>query len=502
MLSGELPGSIGSCVKLEVLQLRGNLFNGSIPSSMVSLKGIQDLDLSRNNLSGEIPKFLEGFALNNLNLSFNEFWGAVPIEGAFKNASSTSFAGNARLCGGISILQLPKCNSKVSKNARLSTSLILIFSLVSGFAFLGMVMVISFLFVCSSRKKHKGTAPSTLGNSFLQLSYGTLLKATDGFSPTNLIGVGGFGSVYKGLLDDFETQPVAVKVFNMLRQGASKSFIAECEAMRNIRHRNLVKVITACSSVDYHGNDFKALVYEFMENGSLEEWLHPTTGTPKNLSLLQRLEIAIDVASALDYLHNDSETPVVHCDLKPSNVLLGKELTGHVSDFGLVRFLPNLSSNFPENQTSSVGIRGSVGYAAPEMFTAKRPTDNMFSDNFNLHNFVKAALPQRITEVADSLLLLREGGNSGASTSTATPSQCSMTTEKIQVCLSLIFQIGIACSAESPRDRKDIDEVISELRSIRVVLLGKKLFPNKFSQLRFKSISSNKLNMKGRSSNF
>ncbi|MBT0984642.1 protein kinase, partial [Salmonella enterica subsp. enterica serovar Typhimurium] len=85
------------------------------------------------------------------------------------------------------------------------------------------------------------------------------------------------------------------------------------------------------------------------------------------LSLLQRLEIAIGVACALDYLHNHCETPVVHCDLKPSNILLDNELTGHVSDFGLARFLSQVRSNVAtiQSQTSSVGIRGTVGYAAP-----------------------------------------------------------------------------------------------------------------------------------------
>ncbi|CAL8126809.1 unnamed protein product [Prunus armeniaca] len=217
-----------------------------------------------------------------------------------------------------------------------------------------------------------------------------------------LIGVASFGSVYKGVLDFDGAQLVAIKVFiNMLHHGASKSFLAKCEASRNIRHQNLVKIITACSTVDYQGNDFKALV----------------------------LDITIDIACALDFLHNDCETPIVHCDLKPSNVLLDAELTGHVSDFGLARFLAKLADKASANQASSIGIKGSVGYVAPvpcphfhahnhmgsevsksgdvysfgilllEMFTGRRPTDHLFSDGLNLHNFVKTAFPDRVTEI-------------------------------------------------------------------------------------------------------
>ena len=105
------------------------------------------------------------------------------------------------------------------------------------------------------------------------VSYESLLKATGGFSSANLIGAGSFGSVYKGILDPDQTV-VAVKVLFLHQRGALKSFMAECEALRNIRHRNLVKIKTACSSSDFQGNDFKALVYEFMHNGSLESWLH------------------------------------------------------------------------------------------------------------------------------------------------------------------------------------------------------------------------------------
>ena len=137
--------------------------------------------------------------------------------------------------------------------------------------------------------------------------------------------------------------------------------------MKNIRHRNLLKVLSACSGVDYQGGDFKALIYEYMANGSLEEWLHPTQTValtnerPRFLSFSRRLDIAIDVAVALDYLHHHCERPIIHCDLKPSNVLLDADMVGHVGDFGLVRFLPRTS----RNQSSSVGVKGTIGSAPP-----------------------------------------------------------------------------------------------------------------------------------------
>ncbi|KAM5555371.1 putative LRR receptor-like serine/threonine-protein kinase [Rosa sericea] len=493
LLSGELPSSLGSCQSLEVLLLQGNFFLGPIPSSMKELRGIRDLDLSRNKFSGDIPQFLENLNLEYLNLSFNQFWGAVPTGGVFQNASATSVAGNARLCGGMTSLRLPLCKLNESKGEGLSRRMKLMISLVSGFSLLGLVVVLS-LFLLG--KKRKETNLSTLGNSILQVSYATLLRATDGFSSANLIGVGAFGSVYKGILVD-DRVVVAVKVLNMLHRGASKSFMAECEALRNIRHRNLVKILTACSSIDFGGNDFKALVYEFMDNGSLEEWLHPSTGTgevtetPKIFSLIQRLDIAIDVASALDYLHNHCQTPIVHCDLKPSNILLDSDLTGHVSDFGLSRFLLEPTTSVSRNQSSSIGLRGSVGYVAPEygmgsevstygdvysfgillleMFTGKRPIDQMFSDSLNLHNYVKTALPELVSEISESLVL-QEGTTNVAETNMH--NQFSVRAQKIEECLTFILGIGIACSVESPTNRKNIGDVASELQSIRRNLLS------------------------------
>lgn len=108
---------------------------------------------------------------------------------------------------------------------------------------------------------------------YLRLSYADIHKATDGFSLENVVGQGSYGTVYIGILD-VNAMNVAVKVINLHSQRSYKSFTNECEALRNARHWNLVKIITTCSSVDFQGNDFRALVYEFMPNGSLEQWLY------------------------------------------------------------------------------------------------------------------------------------------------------------------------------------------------------------------------------------
>ncbi|KAG7941493.1 hypothetical protein I3843_16G046400 [Carya illinoinensis] len=496
-LFGEIPASLGGCVKLELLYMRKNFFQGSIPSSLESLRGIELLDLSSNNLSGEIPKFLERFNfLQQLNLSYNHFEGEVPTKGVFHNASATSVKGNRELCGGITEFELPKCKFKRSRKAqKLTLTLKLIISLLA--ALLGITLVLLCL-LFSLRKKRKGNPSRNLENSLLNVSYQSLLKATNGFSLANLIGVGSFGSVYKGILDQ-DSRTIAVKVLNLLRHGASKSFIAECEALRNVRHRNLVKVLSACSSADFQGNDFKALVYEFMVNGNLDEWLHPNPKTnddealekPHSLSLLQRLNIAIDVANALEYLHHHCDKPIVHCDLKPGNVLLDEEMIAHVGDFGLARFLIEHTHDLSTDQSSSIGVRGTVGYAPPEygignevttygdvysygillleMFTGKRPTDDMFKDSFMLHEFVKAALPERLVDVIDPILLWEREDQHGEIRTNETPNYQSQIRirSKIREGLSLILGIGVACSMEFPRERMNIKDVLKELHSIR-----------------------------------
>ncbi|CAN1321007.1 Probable LRR receptor-like serine/threonine-protein kinase At3g47570 [Linum perenne] len=257
MLSGSIPSSMGGCISLEYLYLQGNLLQGIIPSSLSSLKGIQELDLSANNLSGQIPKFFELMNISQLlNLSFNNFEGEVPKGGAFKNASIISVKGNSRICGGIAELKLPPCHDSSHSKKALSRKWKIVISTISSLLFL--IFIGSCLSIFLIEKRGKQDTVAADDQQLLQLSYQILSMATDGFSSVNLIGKGSFGSVYKGVLhtDGISTN-IVVKVFNLQRRGASKSFMAECEALKNIRHKNLVRIITVCSSVIIKGMNSK-----------------------------------------------------------------------------------------------------------------------------------------------------------------------------------------------------------------------------------------------------
>jgi Leucine-rich repeat (LRR) protein len=365
-LSGEIPSTIGECQLLRYLYLQNNLLSGSIPSALGQLKGLETLDLSSNNLSGQIPMSLGDITmLHSLNLSFNSFVGEVPTIGAFADASGISIQGNAKLCGGIPDLHLPRC-CPLLENRKHFPALPISVSLVAALAILSSL----YLLITWNKRTKKGAPSTTSMQGHPLISYSQLVKATDGFSSTNLLGSGAFGSVYKGELDGQSSESanlVAVKVLKLQNPGALKSFTAECEALRNLRHRNLVKIITACSSIDTRGNDFRAIVFEFMPNGSLEGWLHPDANEEteqRNLNILERVTILLDVAYALDYLHCHGPAPVIHCDIKSSNVLLDSDMVARVGDFGLARILVE-GNSFLQESSSSIGFRGTIGYAAP-----------------------------------------------------------------------------------------------------------------------------------------
>lgn len=353
--SGTIPATLSNLKMLQQLNMSHNAFQGNIPISIVDLASLESLDLSSNNLSGIIPESLEKLRyLNFLNLSFNMLSGPVPVNGAFPNFSIRSFMGNRDLCGNSSKLKLLPCPDTAPTRSRKATFWLKYVLPPIASVILGVLLLTLYM---KCWRKSKNLSLSSTGLSLKlghkHISYYDLLSATNNLGEANLLGSGSFGSVYKGTMPDGEI--VAVKVFDLEVEGAVTSFDRECQVLRNVRHRNLVKIITCCSNLD-----FRALILQYMPNGSLEKLLY--NQGPNSLDILQRMNIMIDVAMGIEYLHHGYSEPIVHCDLKPSNVLLDEDMVAHVADFGIAKILAKYKS------MTQTGTLGTLGYIAPGNF--------------------------------------------------------------------------------------------------------------------------------------
>ncbi|XP_059064111.1 probable LRR receptor-like serine/threonine-protein kinase At3g47570 [Cryptomeria japonica] len=493
-LSGNIPNSLGNCSSLEQLYLDGNQLGGTMPVELGKIVMVQAIDISGNQLTGVIPNSLgDCTALERLNLSHNTFVGPIPdsfsklqnlqeIDLSFNNLSGqipeaglfpdrtvvTFFMGNSGLCGPKNYLLPPCPNQNKDKHSLLKK---IILSVVGTIAFTLCCFIIGILW----RHKISGRLVRRSSFNFQRLgypkfSYQDLAIATSGFDESNLLGVGNFGSVYKGILKDGKV--VAIKALDLQNEEAEKSFRVECELLGRIRHRNLIKIISA-----FYYPAFKGLVLQFASNGSLEKHLYPHRDDEEfcELGLNECLSIAADVAHGMEYLHHDSPLQIVHCDLKPSNVLLDANLTALVTDFGISRLTTTNSTD--SLSTITFALKGSIGYIAPEyglggtlsikgdvysfgivileMVTRKRPTDDMFVGDMSLQKWVRSAFPNRLVEIVDSALLRDVNENI-----------------EDNKCLISFIHVGLLCTIDSPRERPSMRNVANALENLKKSLMG------------------------------
>ncbi|XP_019166663.1 PREDICTED: receptor kinase-like protein Xa21 [Ipomoea nil] len=456
-LSGIIPSTIGSLQNLINLSLAQNQIHGQIPESINGMLSLESLDLSRNNLSGSIPVSLQAIRyLHHLNVSFNSLSGVIPSNGPFKNFTSLTFLSNEALCGDARF-GVPPCHKSVvrrSKAKRILRYILMALGITSLILALAVGVV---LITCWRKQKHTKNEELLRVKEVDRVSYYTLLHATDGYNERNVIGAGSFGTVYKGILEDGTI--LAIKVFDVQLEGAFQSFIVECKIMFDIRHRNLVKLLGYCSNPN-----FKALVLEYMPKGNLDDWLYTQD---RFLDITQRLNVMIDVAYALEYLHYGYPKPVVHCDLKPSNILLDEDMVAHVGDFGIAKLLGSDDSiaytktlatlGYIAPEYGSEGIVStkcdvySYGILLMETFTRTKPSNEIFSENLSLKIWVKDSMPNRVIDIIDVNLLAEDEEPSSG---------------KVK-CLSSMMELALSCCSESPAERICMKEVVAGLQKLK-----------------------------------
>ncbi|KAG8043892.1 hypothetical protein GUJ93_ZPchr0458g22675 [Zizania palustris] len=369
-LVGPILPAFGRLEKIHVLDLSYNNLSGPIPDELSNMSSLEVLNLAHNNLSGSIPSSLTKLNfLSKFDVSYNHLVGDIPTGGQFSTFGNEDFVGNA-LC-------LPRnssCTKKASpgESSHRKKNKATLVAVGLGTA-AGVVFVLCTAYVIISRMIHsrmqehnpKAVAnaedSSESPNSSLvmlfqnnkDLSIEDILKSTNNFDQAYIVGCGGFGLVYKSTLSD--GRKVAIKRLSGDYSQIEREFQAEVETLSRAQHVNLVLLEGYCKI----GND-RLLIYSFMENGSLDYWLHERADGGALLDWNKRLRIAQGAGRGLAYLHLSCEPHILHRDIKSSNILLDENFEAHLADFGLARLICAYETHV------TTDVVGTLGYIPPE----------------------------------------------------------------------------------------------------------------------------------------
>ncbi|KAI9107840.1 hypothetical protein K1719_021176 [Acacia pycnantha] len=359
--------------RITTMNLSSSGLTGQIDPSISNLTMLEKLDLSNNSLNGSVPDFLSKLQnLKILNLQSNNFSGTVPsdlVEKSNQGSLLLSVGNNPYLC------EFPPCNNK-KKNS------IIIPTVASVGGVLILVVAAATLFFTLKRREPSGEAALPRGTSSTEMSqqverneqqsdtaviernkqysYNDVRRMTNEFS--RILGRGGFGSVYLG---DIDKTPVAIKMLSLSSSQGYQEFLAEVKLLMRVHHRNLTALIGYCNE-----ETNKGLIYEYMANGNLQDYLSGNKNKSMVPTWQDRLCIALDAALGLDYLHNGCKPPIIHRDVKSSNILLNEKFRAKIADFGLSKIIPT-----DDGSHVSTVVAGTPGYLDPEYHKTNRLTE-------------------------------------------------------------------------------------------------------------------------------
>ncbi|KAM6594140.1 hypothetical protein CsatA_001843 [Cannabis sativa] len=390
-LHGNIPIEITNCSELRALYLRANYLQGGIPANIGNLSHLTILDLSSNLLKGAIPSSIGRLSrLRNLNLSTNFFSGEIPDIGVLSTFGSSSFTGNLDLCGqqmrkpcrtslGFpAVLPHTAASDEASVPSKKSSHDIK-GVMIGAMSIMGLTLVVLLLFLWTrllskkeraakrysevrKQKVHEASTKLITFHGDLPYPSCELIEKLEALDEEDIVGSGGFGTVYRMVMNDCGT--FAVKRIDRSRQGSDQVFERELEILGSIKHINLVNLRGYCRLPAS-----KLLIYDYLAMGSLDGFLHEHGVEDRSLNWSNRLKIALGSARGLAYLHHDCSPKIVHRDIKSSNILLDENLEPRVSDFGLAKLLVD------EDAHVTTVVAGTFGYLAPEYLQSGRATE-------------------------------------------------------------------------------------------------------------------------------
>ncbi|XP_059645558.1 LOW QUALITY PROTEIN: putative leucine-rich repeat receptor-like serine/threonine-protein kinase At2g19230 [Cornus florida] len=339
------------------LNLSASNLTGEVAPYISDLTLIQSLDLSNNNLTGQVPAFLSRLpSLKVLNLKGNNFTGPIPAE-LIMRSNNGSLSMSIDESEGENANPSQPIPPKKKKN-----KIVPVLAAITAVLLLAAIMAV--LWIVTKRKQQVVVREEdaetkqrerSLEVKSCRLTYSEVMNATNNFR--RVIGKGGFGTVYHGYLGNHQ---VAVKMLAPSSIQGYKEFQAEADLLTSVRHKNLTSLVGYCKE----GTNM-AIIYEYMANGNLKRHL-----LDRNLNVLgweERLRIAMDAAQGLEYLHHGCKPPIIHRDVKTTNILLNENFQAKLSDFGLSRVFPTEGGS----HVSTI-VAGSPGYLDPEYCTSNR----------------------------------------------------------------------------------------------------------------------------------